>query len=292
MVYLIAGPFLAAFVGVFTGGLIFGICNAGLRFSESISTTVALIPASLLAVATLWFAIRDFQRRAFAELIVDGQGVQVRQGRRSSGCSIDGLDGVRLARGGTQFVFSVRNGRTIRVPVDLVRAADVMPDVERLLLAPLTNRVAADLEAGGVVHIKDRGWLGLAVGTSGSVLLIAGGALALPTLHFTAQGIGLIARGITGWRQSWRGFRGGFELTREGLRDTRGGAVYRWDQPLTVRSDVAGIVVQADVGPPLQASPYASHFCEARVLILARTSSGVSRAGEQVGRTREPSLRG
>jgi hypothetical protein len=246
LVYAIAGPILAAFSGLISMALVAALIERSNRRLENLSTGIGLAVGGVIAVWLLWFAYHDLRRRLGAELVVTSDGVVMAFGGRRKAFTLAEIEGLRLARQGTQVVFEISGGRSIAVPLDLVRADELLPRLNSLLIDPLAQRLDERLATGDVLVSRDLSWRAVPL-AAWCIMLIAAGAAALPTIRFAHGAIDAIQRGVVGLRQAWRGLRGGFRLEEGGLRGRGMDAALPWMEP-SVKSDSAGLVIRAGTG--------------------------------------------
>lgn len=263
------------FLALLALGVLLGLPAAGLggwvvRQGRLSAPAAWMIPAACAAGAVGlvgWGLYRSFRRRAYGEIVFGSEHLEMDGPDDRLELPYAEVDVVRRVFDGWEPTLELRaaDGRTIRVPSDLVPLERSRPLLEERLLPGLQERIDRVLQTGGTVVLAERSGevAGLLVQAAGLVLLSVPLLLAPPVL-------------LKGWRtlrdrlaSGARGLRGSLRLCRDGLCPP-GEPLIPWTALALARSDDSGLVLRRADGRTFQASSLAENVWPVGGLLRSR----------------------
>lgn len=273
-VYLVVTAVLGCFVGL----LVFGCSMAGLGAAglpEPAAAGLGLV-IGLGAVGLLArFAWRDYRRRASLELVLGKEHLELTQGPDRVEIPYGEVETVQLRYNGSLPTLDIEaaDGRRVRIPTEIAPFAQVLPVLGARLFPGMAERLERRLQSGQDVPLTDgraRSLLRIVWG----VVMILVAPLLIVSIKAAEVGFEFLRLGPARVRQGRRGLRGGFTLTRDGLRPP--GEEIRsipWSDLTALRLDDDGVVLQSLELRRYSASAFAPNYGPLRELLRARLSA-------------------
>jgi len=271
VVYLL----LAGAGGLFVGLIVFVLGSLGLK-SLGLPDLAAVLPAGLAAVGAVTFLVRlawrDYRRRGLAEVVLAAEHLELEAGAERIEIPYAEVDVVRRLYDGSLRTLELEaaDGRRARLPADIAPYPQVVFILGHRLLPGMLQRLERRLESGQDVPLLDSPGRSLRRMAGGLTMLLFAPLLIL-SIKGAGWGFAFLRQGPARIRQGCRGLRGGFTLTRDGLRPP--GEEMRaipWSELAALRLDDDGVVLQSMELRRYSASSLAPNFWPVSELLRAR----------------------
>ena len=266
----------AALFGLFWGLL----WVAGLGEDAEILVLSVVLP--IVSVGVIALALQDYQRRVEIAVMVYPDCVTIHRAGKAYAVRFDAVRDVRLEPWGLDAacVLVLSNGQTERLPPEAAPFSQVRAILELVLVSRLADELAGRLANGEKILVGEsrrKAWARIAY-AAGIMLL---GILWMLTVQGAKAGIALLVQGMRLARCGWRGTRGAWELTRQGISPApkpvplaSPSQNHHWFQLQSVQVDEAGLRLRFADGHTVSASRFASNYWPLAVWLEQRWGGG------------------
>lgn len=286
LAYLLVTPLAASFAGLLSGWIVFeGIKASGL--TESWATIGAWAVAIPIFVWGIFWAIRDYRRRAFAEVVVFEDRIEIQFGRTKTVASFQEVQDLRTIQNMDNFKYALimESGEKIAIPHSFVPSEAFFPTIEANLFRFLAERTEKKLQAGEILWLRESRLFAYLRIFRGVFLLTFSPILELRHIPAIVTSRRLI-------RHGWKGRHGGFGISKKGAFEIGSGTSIPipWQTLSIESSDLDGIRLRTATGEVLAASPHAEGFMSALsflkghlTILPKRNNEGVTRGSPRLG---------
>lgn len=257
LVYLVVVPILSVTIGVMLGGLFYWIGMslglpekvAGLSFSVAFVTSF---------IGLLLFAISDFKRRAFAEVVIFQDRLFVSNNGVKSEIRFEDISAVKFFRDGRALgcELALADGTCVRFPSDVASFFAVRRASDETYIEFLRSRADYSLKNGSILEWVTEPNAALRQKLTGILLIVWACTLAL-TIKFYHYAPKAYRLGKFYYRS---GRSKGFKIRDEGLIDNENPTQCIHWRELNLKSDLAdGILIGSTGGLTFAASALTSN---------------------------------
>ena len=262
LMYTVAGPFAAVAAAGFAGLLLFvGIKEFG--YSEDAATIASFVVVPLVFFPVLWFAWRNYRQRAFVEVVVHEDRLEIAAGEKPETIPFIGLRAILLTSASPDDLACTligEKGLRRKLPSDIASLSKIQEVFEERVVPVLKRRIESDMASGRAVRLQEnvfRAYLRIVWG----VLMFPLGLAQILTVKHAFHGIRMLGAAPGVIKQGWRGRHGGVEIRSGGVASC--GSVSSRTIPwsdLSVKETDEGLLLIARTGETLSLTPFAENY--------------------------------
>jgi len=281
IVYLIGGLAAAVAIGCFAGMLV-GAPLRALGASENAAVAAGLGAAILAIAGTLVLVWRNFRNRAFTEVLVYPDRLEIGPAKRRVAVPFAEIRSVSLKRSGTELILDLTTeaGRRHMFPAEIAPFHVVRPALEARLLPFLLRKIEETLSAGKSISLRESALKAFGRVVYGLFHILISPLIIL-SIRLAGRGIENMSFGAHLIRQGRRSWRGGFEVSADGL--TPAGAVIArpipWNEVTLEAYDNDGIVLRDAEGRVASASIYSDDYWPISLWIAGKARPSAANGG-------------
>jgi hypothetical protein len=244
---------LLPIAAVFVFGMAFGLAVAighGAGLPGGFALAVGLLIALPLLGGVVLFGVRDYQRRANLELLVDEDRLRLTRGPESQVLLFSEIRGIERVphRGNVCCRVSMLDGRRIVLPPEVATFDRVRTALEATLVPVLSERLDARLATGETVSSKVPAKYAVTTMMRGMGRIVIAAAIFLTLKVYLA--LGLLNGGRKLFVDGYRSLGPGVTVHFDGLMPTNDPFVdpVKWEWLVVKQETGAGLVLESDFG--------------------------------------------